>query len=145
VLIVVRHGETEANRNRLLLGRTDVALTERGRAQARAIATALRATADVVAVVASPLQRARDTGACLDLPVEIDERWTEIDYGGFEGRPLAEVPPTLWERWRADTEFVPDGGESLAGLGRRVRNACEELRERAARDDIVVVTHVSPI
>jgi alpha-ribazole phosphatase len=145
VLILVRHGETAPNRDRLLLGRTDVPLTERGRAQAQSTAAALRVTANVIAVIASPLRRARDTAACYDLPVEIDDRWTEIDYGGFEGRPLAEVPASLWQQWRADAEFVPDGGESLAELGRRVRGACEELRERAAHDDIVVVTHVSPV
>jgi alpha-ribazole phosphatase len=145
VLILVRHGQTAANRSRLLLGRSDVPLTDLGRTQAAAASAAVHATADVASVVASPLTRARETAAYFDLPVEIDERWTEIDYGAFEGRPIADVPASLWAQWRGDSEFVPDGGESLAACGRRVRGACDELRARAATSDIVVVSHVSPI
>ena len=145
MLILVRHGQTAANRSRLLLGRSDVPLTDLGRVQAASTSAAVRATGNVAAVVSSPLIRARETAACFGLPVEIDERWIELDYGGFEGRPLAEVPASLWAQWRADAEFVPDGGESLAACGRRVRSACEDLRDRAATDDVVVVSHVSPI
>ena len=145
MLILVRHGQTAANRSRLLLGRSDVPLTDLGRAQAASTSAAVRATGNVAAVVSSPLIRARETAACFGLPVEIDERWIELDYGGFEGRPLAEVPASLWAQWRADAELVPDGGESLAACGRRVRSACEDLRDRAASDDVVVVSHVSPI
>ena len=145
VLILVRHGQTAANRSGLLLGRSDVPLTDLGRAQAASTCAAVRAGRDVAAVVASPLIRARDTAACFGLPVEIDERWIEVDYGSFEGRPFAEVPAGVWAQWRADPEFVPDGGESLAACGRRVRSACEDLRARAAVDDVVVVSHVSPI
>ena len=145
MLILVRHGQTAANRSRLLLGRSDVPLTDLGRAQAASTSAAVRATGNVAAVVSSPLIRARETAACFGLPVEIDERWIELDYGGFEGRPLAEVPASLWTQWRADAELVPDGGESLAACGRRVRSACEALRARAATDDVVVVSHVSPI
>jgi broad specificity phosphatase PhoE len=145
VLILVRHGQTAANRSGLLLGRSDVPLTDLGRAQAAGVSAAVRAGANVAAVIASPLRRARETAACFELPVQIDERWIEIDYGGLEGRPFAEVPESLWGRWRRDVEFVPDGGESLAACGRRVREACAELAARVAVEDVVVVSHVSPI
>jgi broad specificity phosphatase PhoE len=142
VLILVRHGETEANARRLLVGRANPPLTERGRQQARALASAV-AGAGVVRV--SPLRRARETAAAFDLPVEVDDRWIEVDYGELDGRPVTEAWAPLWERWRADPEWVPPGGESLASVGRRVREACEELREIATTTDVVVVTHVSPI
>ena len=145
MLILVRHGQTAANRSRVLLGRSDVPLTDLGRAQAASTCAAVRATCNVVAVVASPLIRARETAACFHLPVEIDERWIELDYGDLEARALTEVPASLWAQWRTDPEFVPDGGESLAACGRRVRSACDDLRTRAAVDDVVVVSHVSPI
>ena len=96
-------------------------------------------------VVSSPLRRARETAAVLGLPVDVDERWVELDYGELDGRPVAEVPPDLWRRWRADVDFTPPGGESLAALGRRVRAACEELAAEATEGDVVVVSHVSPI
>jgi broad specificity phosphatase PhoE len=145
VLIVVRHGQTEANRSGLLLGRSDVALTDLGRAQAAALSATVHRTARVTAVIASPLARARETADYFDLPVEIDERWIEIDYGALEGRPFADVPVSMWNAWRADPDFVPDGGESLAACGRRVERSCEDLRARASTSDVVVVTHVSPI
>ena len=51
----------------------------------------------------SPLARARDTAALLDLglPLVIDERWVEVDYGEFEGEPLGSVPAEVWQRWRS--------------------------------------------
>ena len=142
MLILVRHGETAANAGRQLVGRADPPLTERGRAQADALA-AVVAGASLVRV--SPLRRARETAAAFGVPVEVDERWIEVDYGELDGRPVAEAWAPLWERWVADPEWVPPGGESLASVGRRVRAACEELREVAKSGDVVVVSHVSPI
>ena len=103
-------------------------------------------------LVSSPLGRARDTAAALglDVPVEVDARWIEVDYGELEGQALGAVPAEVWTRWRADPTFRPPGGESLAEVGVRVRAACDELFARAgagarADDDVVVVSHVSPI
>ena len=59
--------------------------------------------------------------------VEIDERWTEVDYGSYEGEKLTDVPSEVWREWRTDPEFRPPGGESLAELGVRIRAACDEL------------------
>lgn len=150
MLVLLRHGESTANAAGLLLGRTDAALTEKGRRQAAALAGLL---GPVGRLVSSPLARARDTADALGLglPVEIDDRWIEVDYGEHEGRPLGDVPADVWTRWRSDPSFRPEGGETLAEVGRRVAAACEELFETAdigARDpsaDVVVVSHVSPI
>jgi broad specificity phosphatase PhoE len=142
MLVLVRHGRTAANAGGLLLGRADPPLDDLGRTQAAALASSV---ADARRVVCSPLLRARETAAALGLPVEVDERWIELDYGELDGRPLIDVPPDLWRQWRADVGFAPPGGESLAALGRRVRAACEDLATESASDDVVVVSHVSPI
>jgi len=149
VLVLVRHGETAGNAARQLLGRRESPLTPRGRSEAGALATAL---GPVSRVVSSPLGRALDTAAALglDVPVEVDARWIEVDYGELEGRALDDVPAEIWARWRADPAFRPPGGESLAEVGVRVRDACDELFEHhgeGARGaaDVVVVSHVSPI
>jgi broad specificity phosphatase PhoE len=76
--------------------------------------------------------------------VSVDERWIELDYGVFDGKPL-EAAPELFREWAADLSFVPEGGESIAAMSARVRKACEELWEEASTTDVVVVTHVSPI
>ena len=126
VLILVRHGESTGNADGLLLGRIDSPLTARGLEQARSLADTV-AGAD--RLISSPLARARDTADALGtgLPVEIDERWVEVDYGEYDGRKLTDIPAEVWRRWRSDTTFVPPGGESLASAGSRVREACEEL------------------
>jgi broad specificity phosphatase PhoE len=146
VLVLIRHGETVANAQRRLLGRLESPLTERGRLQAQAIADLLaRRGAVIDRVVSSPLGRARETAAVLGPPVEIDERWVELDYGIHDGCELARVPAELWRAWRADPEFLPEGGESLAALGRRVRAACDELAADGLEQTVAVVSHVSPI
>ena len=142
MLIVVRHGQTRPNAEGLLLGRLDPPLTELGRAQAAALAGAV---GPVDRVVSSPLLRARTTAEAFGRPVDVDDRWIEIDYGVHDGRPLASIPPDLWARWRSDPGFTPEGGESLAAVGRRVAAACDDLAAGAAAGDVVVVTHVSPL
>jgi probable phosphoglycerate mutase len=150
VLVLVRHGESTANAAGLLLGRTDAPLTERGERQAAALAGLL---GPVGRIVSSPLARARQTAGALglDLPLEIDERWIEVDYGEHEGRRLTEVPADVWQRWRSDPAYRPEEGETLAEVHARVAVACAELFETegaGARDrelDVVVVSHVSPI
>jgi len=142
VIIVVRHGRTEANASGLLLGRADPPLDDLGRAQADAIA---RVLTGVVRVVASPLRRAQETAAALGLPVETDERWIELDYGEWDERPIAEIPAAAWTTWRDDPSFRPPGGETLGELNRRVRAACADLAAEPLDGDVVVVTHVSPL
>jgi alpha-ribazole phosphatase len=142
VLILIRHGRTAANAQGLLQGRLDVPLDEVGEQQAAAVAAAV---GPVDRVVASPLTRTRQTAAAFGRPVELDERWIELDYGELEGQPVASVGIEVWDRWRADLDYVPAGGESLRALSERVLAACEELIEASRHRDIVVVSHVSPI
>jgi broad specificity phosphatase PhoE len=142
MLFVVRHGQTAANAAGQLLGRADVPLTDLGRRQAEALGSALR---PVDRVISSPLQRARDTAAAFGCPVEIDERWTELDYGIYDERRLGDVPAEMWQTWRGDAEYAPPEGESLASVGRRVRAACGDVAASAGDAVVVVVSHVSPI
>jgi broad specificity phosphatase PhoE len=142
MLLLVRHGETLPNRQGLVLGRTDVALSDRGREQARRLAAILPVPDRVVS---SPLRRASETAAAFGRAVEIDERWIELDYGELEGRTPASIPPATWAAWRADASFTPTGGESLEVLAKRVSVACGELAQDAAVSTVVVVTHVSPV
>ena len=142
MLIVARHGQTQANADGLLLGRLDPPLTTFGLAQADALRDAV---AGASRVVCSPLLRARQTAESLGLPVTVDERWIEVDYGVYDGHRLADVPSEMWAAWRSDLSFAPEGGESLAAVGERVAAACESLAEEARASDVVVVTHVSPL
>lgn len=145
MLILLRHGRTKANARGLLQGRIDPELDELGLKQAAAAAEAIAATGGIDRVIASPLRRAQMTASSLGLPVETDERWVELDYGEWEGKPVRELGAETWERWRDDLDLRPPGGETLNELGARVRPALEELAVDAANANIVVVSHVSPI
>ena len=146
MLVLVRHGQTVANRRGLLLGRADPPLCDGGREQAEALARVLPAPSRLIS---SPLARARETADALAAAsgtvVEIDPRWVEMDYGALDGRPASALDADGWRTWRDDPAHVPAGGESLAAVGGRVRAACRELAGPAATDDVVVVSHVSPI
>ncbi|MCB0997011.1 MAG: histidine phosphatase family protein, partial [Acidimicrobiales bacterium] len=94
---------------------------------------------------ASPLTRAVQTAEAFGMPVEIDHRWIELDYGEYDGLPLRDIAPETWERWRLNIHFRPPGGETVAELGHRVRRSLEELQGDAQHRHVVVVSHVSPI
>jgi probable phosphoglycerate mutase len=151
MLVLVRHGESVANAQGLLLGRIDAALTEHGRQEAAGVTALFRAP--VVELRSSPLSRARDTASLLglDVPVQIDERWVEVDYGAFDGQPLRDIPAEVWREWRRDPDYRPPDGETLAEVHQRVAGACKllfaEAGEGARRTDgdVVVVSHVTPI
>ena len=143
MLHIVRHGRTDHNASGLLLGRIDPPLDALGQQQAAALASAI---GPVDRVISSPLLRTRETASAFDVEPIIDDRWIELDYGEYDGVPLASVEPQVWQRWRTDADFAPPRGESLRQLGQRVSDALDEL---VTIDDpeltTVIVTHVSPI
>ena len=132
-LLLVRHGETDWNRDRRIQGSTDIPLNDTGRAQARDAAAALRDTLDLPTfVVSSDLSRARETAEIisgeLDLPMPRQyPQLRERSYGIAEGMRIEEY----FERWGdwqgAD---VPDA------------ESPEELRERAVAGLTDVVNDV---
>jgi broad specificity phosphatase PhoE len=142
MLIMLRHGRTKANASGLLQGRIDPELDELGVQQAAAAAELI---GPVDRVIASPLVRAQQTANALGMAVETDERFIELNYGEWEGRPVKDVPAETWAEWRADLNFRPPGGETLAELGERVRHGLADLAAQAVNSNIVVVSHVSPI
>lgn len=145
-LVMVRHGRTPANAAGRLLGRLDVDLDEVGRRQAAAVAAAVRETSGpIAAVVSSPLLRTRRTADAFGLPVTVDERFVELDYGAWDGRSIAEVSEEMWVAWRADPHFRPEHGESLPEVERRVAAGCRDWAERTDEGVVVIVTHVSPL
>jgi broad specificity phosphatase PhoE len=142
VLILVRHGRTEANAARKLQGRLDLPLDDVGAAQVAGMAQWLGRPDRVVS---SPLLRARQTADAFGVPYEVDERWIELDYGSLDGVPVADVGNEVWARWRVDAQYQAGGGESMAAMRARVIAAAEELLADAAERTIVVTTHVLPI
>jgi probable phosphoglycerate mutase len=143
---LVRHGQTERSAKSAYSGRLDVPLTQTGREQARRVAQQL-AGARIDAVVTSPLVRARDTAQAIadaaGLPLTVDERLIEVDYGPFEGLDREGARARLgapFEAWRADPFGAPVAGmEPLAAALERARGATADVL--AAHEHPVIVGH----
>jgi broad specificity phosphatase PhoE len=149
-LIIVRHGRTSYNAQGLLQGRVDNPLDAVGEDQAVAVGEYLVPHVnDETVIISSPLLRARSTAQAIanrtGISVTIDERWTELAYGIYEGVPQGDVPAEIWAKWRSDPHFAPESGETLAQVQERVSGACEELLQSLVGKTAVIVSHVSPI
>ena len=138
-LFLIRHGESEWNAEGRLQGQSDPALSEQGRAQARAIAGVV-AGLPPARVVSSDLVRARETAALAGhAQAPIDPRWRERSLGEWETFLEREVAgPEEMARFRAG-DLVPPGGEAWPDFQARVAGAAEELA--TAGGDWVVFTH----
>jgi probable phosphoglycerate mutase len=149
-LLLVRHGETDWNRDNRFQGRADPPLNARGRAQAAQLAEEL--ADDVVhAVYSSPRRRALETAqivaARLDLAVTPVAGLSEIDVGEWQGLTRDEVAeryPEAFTRW---LELGPgwERGETYEQLGERVLAAIHAIADRHAGERVVAVTHGGPL
>jgi probable phosphoglycerate mutase len=149
--LLLRHGQTVLSVEKRFSGVGDQALTEIGRAQAAAAAVRL-AGSGAVAVVASPVRRARETAqvvaAALGVEPVFDEGFRETDFGDWEGYTFGEVRdkwPRELDAWLASTAVAPPFGESFDQTAIRVRQARDRLLASYGGQTVVVVSHVSPI
>jgi broad specificity phosphatase PhoE len=149
ILYLVRHGETESNRNRLALGRADVPLNEAGEKQAACLGKAL-AGEPIAAVYSSPLARAMQTAAAIasgsGLGVQVKPGLIEMDIGEAEGLTFPEVRerfPGLLEGWVAEDgpSYPMPGGERLTDVQKRAWEAVQSLASLHADETICAVTH----
>ena len=148
-LVLLRHGRTVLNDQNRLQGSTDAMLDARGQEQSRLVGDYIRVFFEIDEVISSPRTRALETihhAGFDDLPVAEDDRFAEIDYGDWEGEPVAELAAEMISKWNTDTHFAPPNGESLASLFDRVSEACEELMADDSRErTILVCSHATTI
>jgi len=147
-IVLVRHGETDWNRERRFQGHADTPLNEAGRAQAAALADTLREEG-LTAVYTSPLQRAAETaaivGARLGLSVQPLEALREIDVGDWEGMTLEEVKERYAESALLEWRTGWPGGETHDELAARVVPALDALADEHPGERVLAVTHAGPI
>ncbi|MCY4528488.1 MAG: histidine phosphatase family protein [Chloroflexi bacterium] len=147
---LVRHGETEWNRNGRIQGHSDVPLNESGRRQAKMLAKRL-ANCSISATYASDLSRATETARAIvgdtDMPVFTDPDLREFSYGEWEGLTLKEVedqfPLELAERTgQGNNTFAAPGGEDTGHVLDRVRRFSAEAEKRHdPADNVLIVAH----
>jgi Fructose-2,6-bisphosphatase len=139
VLLLVRHGRTEANARGIFCGRSDVRLDAEGRAQAARL-TPLRGRVD--RVCASPLRRAQDTARAVGGP-ETLPGIVEIDQGIVEGMTVADAVaahPEVAAWWSPESDaFTFPGGENLRQVEARVTAALHALARDCAPGEVALV------
>jgi len=128
-LILVRHGPTAWNRDGLVQGRTDVPLSDEGRAEVSR--WRLREAWGGHAWWSSPLSRARETADILGLSPVVDPRLAEMDWGPWEGRRLDDLRAELGDLMRAweakGLDFRAPGGESPRDVQARLKPLFAEI------------------
>lgn len=138
-----RHGQTDFNKNDLILGTTDVPLNETGLAQAQGLAEEVARLGDVDIIIASPMLRAQMTARAVaercGLEIVTDERLREWDYGSFEGKTrhtegFAEGKLEFGVR-------MGKTGESLLQLSHRVYAVLDDIIEKYRGKNVLIVSH----
>jgi probable phosphoglycerate mutase len=142
-LLLIRHAESEGNRDQVFTATPFVGLTERGRRQARAAGEWIRSRFAPRGLVSSPFARARETariiGEVLGLPTVIEDDLRERDYGSLAGLAYA-TPRPGYDRdrywlWR------PERGETLEEVLARIGAVLDRVAATASDHDAVVVSH----
>lgn len=142
-VLLLRHGETEWSATGRHTGRTDVPLTPRGRALARAakaVGARLRGDQQPALVLTSPRSRATQTAALAGLcPDRTDPRLVEWDYGEYEGLTTEQIRRKVpgWTVW---THPCP-GGETAEQVQVRADALLADVRVALDRGDVVLVGH----
>lgn len=147
-LLLVRHGETAWNADARVQGHLDIALNDRGRAQARRLAHALMAEPVDVAYssdLARALETARATADATGAPLIVVPALRERHFGAFQGRRFADIDaeqPEQAARWRRrDPSWAPPGGESLLSFRERITQAVHALAARHLGGQVALFTH----
>lgn len=147
-LILIRHGETEWNRERRMQGQTDTPLSDIGRAQAAALGRRF-AGADFAALYSSDLSRAHHTAdavaAVTGHEIRLDRALREREFGLFEGLTADEIAaryPEEYARFKArDPDWAVAGGESPRAFYARCMETLGRIARRHHGETVVVVTH----
>lgn len=151
-LVLIRHGETDYNRELRFQGHSDVPLNAAGLAQAQCAAKVL-AGHDVGQLFSSDLLRARQTAQAIAdaMPnppkkgVEINPAWRERSFGQIDGLSVPDIQQRFPEAWASWMQFGADeciaGIESTRSLHARVMAALQTLAQSAPDRTMLVVTH----
>jgi broad specificity phosphatase PhoE len=150
-LLLIRHGETEWNREERIQGHRDVCLSARGEEQARRLARWLAEEA-LDAVYTSDLLRCSSTAEIVvggREAITADSRLREARFGAFEGMTAAEIQeryPEPFRLWRQDAvRNRPPDGETLEELQERCLASLREHLPRHSGQTVAVVAHGGPI
>lgn len=139
----IRHGQTDWNRDKRLLGWEDMDLNEAGLEQARTLLQNLKREFDVI--YSSPLRRAMQTAGIINqvlgLPIEMRDELKERHFGSLSGKTWEEMKPGISEiDMRQKYDYQPFGGESAEQVKDRLFKFIEDARGTGYKQPLVI-TH----
>ena len=141
-IYVTRHGQTEWNKIRKVMGRCDKPLNDVGKEQAKETRDQLL-DKDIDLIICSPLTRAKQTAEIINenrnIPIIYDERIIERDFGSFEGFNVKELDNhELWDYYKNDNY---EGTENIQELFKRIYNFLDDIIPKYHGKNILLVTH----
>jgi alpha-ribazole phosphatase len=147
-IILIRHGETEWNKNSRCMGHTNIELSPEGERQAHALAKRMKGM-KLSAIYASDLDRAFRTAEIIarehGLTVQKKELLRELNFGEWEGLTYAQVEEKDRQRlqaWMKDiANAAPPGGEAFSNLKERALAALQEIVQVHPEETVAVVSH----
>ncbi len=152
-LILIRHGQSEANIKELFAGHSDAPLSELGQQQAKVTAEYIHNTYHVDHVYSSDLQRAYYTGKAtadlFGLEVVQTAELREIFGGDWEMMSYSALEESyseaygIWKKDVGNSRCI--GGESVAELGARIYNSVLEIAKKHEGRTVVIATHATPV
>jgi probable phosphoglycerate mutase len=148
-LYLVRHGQTQANKNGIITGQNNSQLTPRGKKQALSLAEKLKKTT-LDRIYCSDLDRARQTAQIIKDKLSLNIQLTavkelrELDYGVNSGKKKKEVRKHC-RKYKQDIDYVFPEGESFQQLQNRVVRYIEELKQEKDCQRILLVSHAGVI
>lgn len=151
-LIMVRHGQTEINKEGRIQGRSDYPLNHRGIKDAQKAAEVLiKNVKNIDIFISSPSKRAYETTQIIcansPLPIIVDKRLTELSYGRWNGKSIVKLEKQYAKYFDIKTNDVRpfsvtmSKGESFSHAWRRLRSFLDEVTAQNPRENVLVVTH----
>lgn len=152
-ILLVRHGESEANNQNVFAGHTDADLSALGHEQAEKTAEFLAANYNISAIYSSDLKRAFKTGlhtaVKIGVPMIPDEQLREIYAGQWENRKFDDLQVVFekdYSVWLTDIgNAACTDGESVKELGERIVNRLTEIAVKHDGETVLIATHATPI
>lgn len=144
-IYLIRHTKTDTSAG-LCYGCTDVSLAHSFNDEKLRVLQKLPQITDNCCVFSSPLNRCLQLAQSFGVPVAVDSRLQEVDFGEWENQPFADINPELLKDWTENFVLLsPPNGESFSVLCQRVGHFWDELIGFPIAGPILIITHAGVI
>lgn len=146
IIAIVRHGETDYNKQRLIQGRIDNVLNQTGKQQAKTLGEYLKANNETFDVLlTSPLLRAKETAQIVGSHINLEitketDLLLERDFGPFEGKTVEDTLPFITKH-----EYKSKGYEDNETLLKRMSEMVSAVHKTYNDKKVLMVAHAHVI